>query len=270
MKGIYYDLPESEYRRYPALSQSGLKELSRSPAHYKSYLDRGIEETPAMRAGKIVHLLALEPEIAKTRIVVCDVLRITEKLRADNPGKLVCRLDEFLKYKLAIDNFKNHKAVKYILDGAKFEVSFFWEMSGIPCKARFDIYNPDKNIFVDVKWSGVDIISQRKIKGDGFDRASELERHIYDQKLHWQNAFYTEAALHLTGKDPKFNGWIFIESHPPHLIMPYSPDFGFLEVARQEYGPLLELYSSCVSVDSWKGPEEKFYTASPPHYAFED
>ena len=53
-----------------ALNFSGTKELLKSPAHYQAYLNREREETKALRVGKYVHALVLEPEVAISNFAV--------------------------------------------------------------------------------------------------------------------------------------------------------------------------------------------------------
>jgi exodeoxyribonuclease VIII len=55
-------LNRSEYEDIQALSFSGMKELIKSPAHYKAWLTRPREETKALRIGSAVHMAALQPD----------------------------------------------------------------------------------------------------------------------------------------------------------------------------------------------------------------
>jgi exodeoxyribonuclease VIII len=53
---------DKDYNSHPGLSQSGAKEIIRSPLHFKAYLERDRDEqTPAQRIGSLVHLATLEP-----------------------------------------------------------------------------------------------------------------------------------------------------------------------------------------------------------------
>ena len=55
-------LNRSEYEAIQALSFSGMKELLKSPAHYKAWLTRPREETKALRIGSATHMAALQPD----------------------------------------------------------------------------------------------------------------------------------------------------------------------------------------------------------------
>jgi exodeoxyribonuclease VIII len=69
-------IKEENYNDHPGLSQSGAKEILRSPAHFKAYLERDRDEqTPAQRIGTLVHLATLQPDVFDATIVIapeCD------------------------------------------------------------------------------------------------------------------------------------------------------------------------------------------------------
>jgi hypothetical protein len=69
-------IPDDAYLNNPGLSQSGAKELLRSPAHYLAYLNRDrTEQTPAQRLGTLIHLASLQPKVFDATVVVapeCD------------------------------------------------------------------------------------------------------------------------------------------------------------------------------------------------------
>lgn len=69
-------IPDDEYNNHPGLSQSGAKELLRSPRHFQEYLNRDrSEQTPAQRLGTLIHLASLQPRVFDATIVVapeCD------------------------------------------------------------------------------------------------------------------------------------------------------------------------------------------------------
>lgn len=69
-------ITDDAYSNHPGLSQSGAKELLRSPAHFKAYLERDrSEQTPAQRLGTLIHLASLQPQVFDATIVVapeCD------------------------------------------------------------------------------------------------------------------------------------------------------------------------------------------------------
>lgn len=57
-------MPETEYLKHHAMSNSMMHHLKRSPAHYKAALEHGQVDTPALLLGSAVHALVLEGEEA--------------------------------------------------------------------------------------------------------------------------------------------------------------------------------------------------------------
>ena len=55
-----YDLTQREYREFPAISTSDIKQVLDNP--YKFKIGMEVEETPAMKLGSLVHLLVLESQ----------------------------------------------------------------------------------------------------------------------------------------------------------------------------------------------------------------
>ena len=67
--GIYPDMPETEYHAdKDSISKTGLWTLhSKTPAHYRFAPPR--EREAGLDFGKAVHMLVLEPEIAREKVV---------------------------------------------------------------------------------------------------------------------------------------------------------------------------------------------------------
>jgi hypothetical protein len=60
--GIYFDLAEHLYRSAPGISQSSLKPILRSPAHFKAGIEEEDEkETEAILIGRMAGQLLMEP-----------------------------------------------------------------------------------------------------------------------------------------------------------------------------------------------------------------
>lgn len=72
MPDIIYDLPEQEYFKLDAASNSLLSKVKRSPAHAKEAMDNPADPTPSMRLGSLMHTLVLEPEKFEERYHVAS------------------------------------------------------------------------------------------------------------------------------------------------------------------------------------------------------
>jgi exodeoxyribonuclease VIII len=63
------NLEDKEYRAIQAVSQSDMKHLIVSPAHYKAYKEGPREETDAMRLGTATHLAVFQPQHFHNEVV---------------------------------------------------------------------------------------------------------------------------------------------------------------------------------------------------------
>jgi len=52
-------MQEREYRSHPSISHSMLKEMAKSPAHFRYAADNPPEETEDMLRGTLIHAMAL-------------------------------------------------------------------------------------------------------------------------------------------------------------------------------------------------------------------
>ena len=91
------------YDSMQALNFSGCKELLKSPAHYQAYLNNPREETKALKVGKYVHALVLEPDAAVTGFAILpegidrrtkDGKATYEAFMSTAEGKTVLTLEE--------------------------------------------------------------------------------------------------------------------------------------------------------------------------------
>jgi hypothetical protein len=80
LEGVFPDLSESEYFAIPAVSNSRLQPLLRSPAHCKWAMDHPSEPTAAMQLGSAVDCFVFSPTIFNQRFAVAEqCCAITQK-----------------------------------------------------------------------------------------------------------------------------------------------------------------------------------------------
>jgi hypothetical protein len=65
-------ITNEEYHSLPSISATGLKTFLKSPAHFKAQKGNN-EDTPAFRAGRMIHSGVLEPE---TLALECSRLEV--------------------------------------------------------------------------------------------------------------------------------------------------------------------------------------------------
>ncbi len=222
--GILKSLPASEYHRRElgVVSNTALKLVRRSPAHYKAWID-GVapdKDTPAFVFGRAFHCALLEPlKFAEMYIGRPKFDRRTKdgKAGADawdaaHPGAEPVNFDDLLTITNMVESVKAHPlAGKMIRDGeAELTLSWKDEQSGLMCKSRLDYYVRELAMIVDVKTT---------------DDASEeeFERDVAKYQYHVQDALYRFAALSLAMPVEHFV-LLAVEKSPPYAVAQYTLD----------------------------------------------
>lgn len=247
-----------DYHAHPALGSSRLREILKSPAHFKANLRR---ETEALALGSLVHTLVLEPEAFPERYVVAP--KIDGRTKAGKAAKAALVSDP----RIAVDgevmaeasacatSIMSHRVYQQIRD-AQVEHTVFWTdaETGIECKARFDVLGP---LLVDLK-------TTRDASPKGFQRA------IATYGYHIQAAHYMAGAI-ANGMDPR--GFLFacVETSPPYLPAGYLLGNPTLEQGERERRTALNTYAQCLSEDRWPGyNDDRIEVIDLPAWAWKD
>lgn len=140
------------YYDNPAISQSKLKDLKRSPKHFWAKhvaSDRTLDaETEAMRFGKAVHTCLFEHQLFINEYVVepnVDKRTKDGKLAfaefvANSAGKTIISGDDMIAVKRIRDAVLNKKTSRILLNNGLPEHELYWvdADTGIGCKAKLD------------------------------------------------------------------------------------------------------------------------------------
>jgi len=165
-----------------ALSSSLLKTLLKSPKTYRNVTKYGSEDTPALRTGKLLHWMVLEPhKIDKLSIV--DVASKNSKVYKDaveKNGEVYLRREINETERLADALLRNEEVLKY-LNKSEFEVPNITMLEGLPFRAKADILR-DKAI-IDLK-STSDLSTFRFAASKfGYDLQAYLYLKIFNKKI---------------------------------------------------------------------------------------
>lgn len=228
------------YHAHPALGSSRLREILRSPAHFKANLPR---ESAALDFGSLVHTLVLEPHAFDERyVVVPNINGATKEGKAQKAAlasetRTVVNGEVMAEASACATSIMSHRVYQQIRD-AQVEHTVFWtdKETGIECKARFDVLGP---LLVDLK-------TTRDASPKGFQRA------IATYGYHIQAAHYMAGAI-ANGMEPR--GFLFacVETSPPYLPAGYLMGNPTLEQGERERREALLTYAQCLSEDRWPG-----------------
>lgn len=262
--GIVHGMPFVDYLAVDALSATGLKQLARSPWHYRNRVEA--DPTPAMLRGTLAHCAVLEPDAMASRYVVLpeDAPRKPTKAQwaAKNPsddsraamqwweefniksaGRELIPSSDFATCQTQLKAVLANPVLADLLRDGQGEVSIFWvdRETGIYCKARPDwLPKPEGGTI-----TPLDLKTCSDESPGGFGRAAARLR--YDL----QAAHYT-AGIEATAK-MAVQAFVFgaVTSKPPILAVPYVLTDEIRDQGRDERRELLERLAWCRRENEW-------------------
>ena len=249
------DMPADIYHSHDSISNSGLKLIGRSPAHYK-YASRR-ESTRNMVIGSALHMAVLEPE-EYDYVHTCEPDRRSKKykdLAEVYGGDKVLTIDESIKIEGIRDSLWSKYGELLSLPGHN-ELSGFVAdpETGVMCRHRFDKLT-NMGIAIDLK-TCVDA------RTDAFSRA------INNYGYHVQASFYMDQYEWITGEQLTDFLFFAVESDSPYAAKMYRLSEESIHIGRDIYRKSLNLYASCKQSGVWPGYESKdIEEISIPQYA---
>jgi len=248
---VCYFQPDPDYRRQTGESQSHLKSILASPAHYQASAKRRFKPSSAMTIGTATHCKTLEGEetFAANFVLKPDNIKYTTKegreWRDAQKGKTILANDGFdRQWDSVIGMTETLRELDWFdptqKDYRKFnEVSFYWEEMGIPCKARLDrVQVTDDEIHV-IDLKTTDSISFEKFQSKVVDLA-------YDFQAGW----YTHAAELAYGKPARFT-FVAIERNEPWSVAVFEVPQEMLIEARAKNELALKTLKTCLETNEW-------------------
>ncbi|MBP9742337.1 MAG: PD-(D/E)XK nuclease-like domain-containing protein [Burkholderiales bacterium] len=262
----------TDYYDNPAISQSKLKDLKRSPKHFWTMHVEGVEviETDAMRFGKAVHMCLFEHQLFIQSYIVSpnfdkrtkDGKLAFAEFTANNLDKIIISAEDMAAVKSIRDAVLNKKTSRVLLNNGLPEHELYWTDTdtGISCKAKLDYLIEPCDQFP----NGLIIDLKTTINAE----PGEFAKSIYTFGYYNQLAFYCNAvkSIYQTSDYPTF---IFI---PVEKIAPFECSFlagddVMLDIGLKENRKLLNLYNYCIESGKWYGYEDKVQTIGLPNWA---
>lgn len=278
--GLFENMPFDDYLKVDALSATGLKQLARSPWHYRNRVD--IDPTPAMLRGTLAHCAVLEPEAMAQRYVVLpeDAPRkptraqweakkpSAESLAAmdwwrqfkdESAGRDLVSFADYALCQAQLAAIAAQPELAELLRAGRGEVSIFWidEATGIYCKARPDWLPPANGRSI----RPLDLKTCADESPNGFGRAAARLR--YDL----QAAHYTDGIEAVTGLT--VDAFVFgaVSSKPPILAVPYILTDEVRDQGRDERRELMDRLAWCIRENKWPAYGDGLQLLDFPAYA---
>jgi hypothetical protein len=272
--GLYLDVPNAAYHGGPGISNSGLRNLAKSPFHfYSRHMDPNRPPATSKAGqleGNLAHCAVLEPqEFSKRYVIGPDVRANTNAWKdfvAAHPKHEVVKADQAAVAMAQARSLRSLPDVAELLSRGHAEASAYWneavvdaetgELVQVLCRVRPDWtfpVNEDGVILLDVKTCS---------DASPWEFAKQIRRKAY----HCQNAFYRRGYEAATGK--KVLGFVFaaVESE-----WPYASSAVMLQDSDVDDGDaindrLLKLYVKCMSTNTWPSYTPSIVPVSIPNF----
>jgi hypothetical protein len=222
--GIHQAVSAAEYHRRELgiVSNSALKHVRRSPAHYKAWIDGTApdRDTPALAFGRAFHMAILEPQRFATTYIEMPKFdgrtkagkAAREAWEEQHVGAEPLLFDDMLTITAMVESVRRHPLASQMIREGQPELTLSWtdEDTGLSCKSRLDYYVESLAMIVDVKTA---------------DDASweSFRRDVAKYDYHVQDALYRSAALALEMPVQHFV-LLAVEKEPPYAVAPYTLD----------------------------------------------
>jgi exodeoxyribonuclease VIII len=252
--GLVYGMKDVEYHAGPELSSTGARAILDSPARFRYDLDHP-RASAAFDVGTAAHskilgvgagIIAYPPEHLTPSGNVSEKAATKQWAAEQRAAGLVpvspaevATVDAMAEAVLA------HRAARRVLEypnGGR-EVSAFATdpETGVRCRARFDVLNPDGA--ADLKTTA------GSASRAGFGR--EAARYGYPV----QEAFYLDVLswLDRSSADNLPMRWIVVEKRPPHLVAVHEFPELVRMFARDLAAEARRTYAECKATDTWPG-----------------
>lgn len=279
---VIRDEPADLYhmRSLEIASASGMKEILRSPAHFKHWAENPEDdkESAALTFGRAFHCATLEPDVFASTYTVTpadapsyptqrqwdakkpspDSVRAMDwwlAWEAENKGRILLSTADYDRAQKMAESVRAHPVAAGLLMGGEREVTFRWtdDVTGVKCKARADLYAPGEFL--------MDLKTCRDASPEGFGRA--VASYSYDL----QQAHYIDG-IRSAGDRIRWFVFLAVESFAPFVCQPHV-----LDVKAEERGHALRMtalrrQAECLHNNRWPGYSDRLNELSLPAWAY--
>lgn len=263
------------YFHHPAMSQSKLKEIKKSPRHFwlKHLAPNRLPdpETDAMRFGIAVHCALFEPKLFDSQYCVAPE-GINKRTKAgreewdafvgDNLDRLIITQSQIDDINAIVASVRQKNTAKLLLRNGESEKEIFWTdiETGVECKGKLDYFIEPCERFT----NGIIIDLKTTQNAD----PNEFSKTVLNFGYYNQVAFYC-AGIKTIYKTDDYPIFIFIpvEKTPPFECSFFAADENILEIGLKENNKLLNIYKSCINDGHWPGYNDKIQPINLPIWA---
>lgn len=225
------------------LHWSDLKQIGKSPAHYKYAVTQVRPPTRAMRVGDAADAIVF----GHKRLVVYPGKTRNGKewdaFEQKHADASIVIESEFAEAEGAATALINSAPARLFTSGWKretFQVALEGELLGIPIRTRgVDVLDPFFGRLIDAKCTN-------NVEPHMFSR------HAWSMDWHTQLELYAELATQ-NGIEVRELGLVGVEASPPHVVQVLVIPDDVRQQARKRLRALIERLKSCLDANAWPG-----------------
>lgn len=261
-------IPYPDYAATDGVSITRLKEIERSPQHYRHRL-RHPTETAPLRLGTAAHCATLEPERYVRDFATWDETTASGRARPRNgkdwdafkaahEGQPIVTAAEHAHASAIAAAVRSHPTAARYLAAGDPEVSMVWQTGKHTSKGRVDWIT---------RLDGVDVLVGLKTSTDCRPDVFGRQAARLGYAMQW--AYYLDGYHAITGRMAKVVE-IVVESAAPYAVAVYVIPAEVIELGRGTYLDLLAKLDECESTARWPGPVEGEVVLEIPRWAYRD
>jgi len=235
---------------------STLKEMARSPKHYRWRLQHPRPQTHSTGLGHISHTAVLEPGRFLTDFVLMPDKwpgrdtkavrsgKVWEAFRDENAGKTIISRDDYRTAIALSESVRADEVAMMYLGCGRAEVALQWHdiETGALLVGRVDWLNEsirDRPYLVD-------------LKGTRCAETWSFQRDVAKYCYHIQAAMYVDGYKAATGVEPGY-AIVAAEFEAPHDTVVYIAPDDVLDIGRDAYREWLQRKQECELAGKWPG-----------------
>lgn len=235
----------ADYLQLDGLNWSKLKHMRDSPAAFIWHAENDTADTDTLALGRLVHTLVFEPEREELDYAVWHGRRqgkAWDDFQAHHAKMTIVTTTDYGTAVDMADAVRCSQLAAPYLTEAEFEKTLQWidTLTGIRCKARADILQPNRRVLADLK-TCVSIDARRF--------GSSAARLGYAGQI----AHYGAGVRHSLGWAPEKCAVIAVEKKPPHEVAVFTFTLEQLDTAAEEVAMLMARVQECQQSGEWPG-----------------
>lgn len=251
---IHHPISFLDYKALPGVSNSSLKHIDRSPAHYRQAIATKVKPTPAMLKGSLTDHLLFGTEFAYDVSPYDDFRsRAAQDWKAtrEAAGIAIFKDADVEDTRAMVAQIKAHPGAAELLDIGRCQIGITGNIHGVHCKGLVDWVSDAFACLTDLKTT----------EDAGYEA---FQRHIVNMGYDAQAALYLDLWKDATGEDIAWV-WIVAEVEPPYATAVYVAGEDILARGREVNKRRLDRYAKSLADQSWPAyPNEVQPIVLPP------